>query len=201
MDNTAIIAAAVSSIGVQGERTDDQYREELFRSVTTIRAEAAEPVARDGAFRDPQTAGEFLAAINRVEEHMAAGRTKDGGKIIVGVTVRSAEMEKPKEQGRRASGRVLVTLTSFNQETGAWEDEVARTERLRLWDGGWNWASRSVADTAKALVGHKVKVWIEMVEMGSGENMRTIRLIQDLGPDEDYDENATHGPRPRRTNR
>lgn len=198
--NDAITAAAFILAGEQGERDDFTYRTALLAGVTKIRTEAAAASAsRDGSYRDPVTVGEYLSGVDRVEEAFAAGRTKDGGKILTGVTVRSA-VQEPAKNGGRPSGRVLVTLTSFNEDEGRWEDEVARTERLKRWDGEWNPASRLVADTARALVGHKVKVWIEMVKMASGDPLRVIRHLEDRGVDTDFDPGAAHGPRPRRNN-
>lgn len=195
-NNEAIIAAAFGIIGPQGERTDFDYRTALIEASARIRAEAAEPVAKDGVFRDPVTVGEYLAAIDRVEDHVAAGRGRDGGKIIFG-TLRDAVQEQAKEGGR-PSGRVLVTISNYNKTDEVWDDEIQRTERLKQWDGSWNAASRAVADTARALKGHRVKMWLEMVAMSSGDYMRTIRHIEDLGEDADYDPQAKHRPKPRR---
>lgn len=83
-------------------------------------------------------------------------------------TVKGVEIE---ERSRRA----VLTVRA----RGAEEDEQVRTDRTDTGRGAL------MARTAKALVGHRVMVYIEMEETSQGRKVRILRHLTDLGPDQD----------------
>lgn len=74
-----------------------------------------------------------------------------------------------------SSRRAILTLRG----RGADEDEQVRTDRTDTARGAL------MARTAKALVGHRVMVYIEMEETPQGRKVRILRHLTDLGPDQD----------------
>lgn len=73
------------------------------------------------------------------------------------------------------SKRVVVTLRANDAD----EDEVVRTDRTDTGRGAL------MARQVKALVGHRVMVYIEMERMTNGNKVRILRHLTDLGPNQE----------------
>ena len=160
-----LTAAAATAVGPIGAREKAQWQAEVLQAALALH-QLASP-------RGP--IGKYLDGIARVEDHVANQRPKLG-KIFVATVHESRREER--------TGRALITLTSYNDKTGEWKQEVCRTDFLSNSDG----LGLRLAKMARDLVGHKVRVWIELEpkQDGSGESVRMLRHLEDLGIDKQY---------------
>lgn len=84
-----------------------------------------------------------------------------------------------------ASTRGVVTLKTKPSTHAPDGVETARTERTD------NAAGQSMAKRVRALVGHRVLIWIELETMSNGNKVRIIRHVEDLGVDPEFADQAT----------
>ena len=104
------------------------------------------------------------SAISKVVDSVANSK-------VFPATIQRLQLEK-------ASNRVMVTLgtkPSTHHPDGV---EVARTERL---DNG----GQALANTLKALKGHRVMLWVEVQETSASKKVRIVTHVEDLGPADD----------------
>lgn len=87
----------------------------------------------------------------------------------------------------QTSTRVLVRFMSKEGEV-----ETIRTDRTDTPEG------LAMANTVRALVGHKVLIWKELEEMGGGANGRKVRVlrhVEDLGADPEFEQKKASAQR------
>ena len=159
-NNLTLVAAAATVVGPAGDRDPADWQAAMLDTAVALYAMAS----ANGVV------GKYLDGIARVEDAAANKRTKEG-KIFT-ATVRSSDKEQ-------ATGRALIVLTNFDEATKKWKDENVRTDFLSNEDG----LGKRLAKMARSLEGHKVKVWVELEPMnnGSGQSVRMLRHIEDLG--------------------
>lgn len=172
-ENTlALVSAAAVTVGPMGDRSPEEWQADILDASLALYAMAS----------NNGSVGKYLEAIARVEDHVANDRKKLG-KIFV-ATVRGGKVENPQHGG----GRGLIILTSYNDRERKWKDEPVRTD----WLGNADGIGRRLFQLARGLKGHRVRVWVEFEEKndGSGQSVRMVRHLEDLGVDDEFDENA-----------
>jgi hypothetical protein len=86
-------------------------------------------------------------------------------------------------QKEASSTRGFIAFKTVESKFSPDGIEVARTERTDSNDEAKAFASR----LRKELIGHRVLVWIEMQETKSGQKVRILQHVQDLGLDPEFD--------------
>lgn len=167
-----MLALQATPVPTAADRTALAIPDEI--SLSQVRFAQAAMTARDLLTEtDPESkGGKSVAVVDQVDgEHV---------KRIVS-TVENVQFEE-------RSQRVLVTFRGkpyFDKRKQVMTDgrETARTDRL----DDWTPTGRLIARRVRELIGRRVSVWIEYEQMRSGDPVRIIKHVRDLGPASERD--------------
>ncbi len=144
---------------------DEQTRRQII-----LAAAGATPRDDEGLWteRVAQTAAEIAAMLAPHSRPSRAVKQVAAAKVFV-ATITGVRREA-------SSTRTVVELAVASTERHPDGRESVRSERTDQPDG------LAVARRAQALIGHRVRLWVELEAAGADRRVRVLRYLEDLGP-------------------